>query len=673
MTGVSAEKARQRAEARRLRILAKSAERLDVVSGLAPKAGGAGGRGSADAPSLPTAPASAAAAVVAPGAGSDPAAAVPAPDEGVVEGREPASSPSSVAAAAVEDGATGGAPPPQPELERRPSPEGKGSRRMAAMRRRRYQARSKAREGGEDEGGSPAKEAEGKAEPVADATSKEEAAPAEPSAPPSSAAEKESATTAEDGAEREADGEKENRPVVAPAPSAPAEEEKKRDEEVDDAPKKYVGVARMRRRKVKEQKAQRLRDIRDAEVLGSAHRGGLSGSDLERELAAEVAAMDVTASMVRKGGLVVDESRASLSAALAAKRKRWLRKLIPPARLVPRLVALMLLFAAGLEMGSRPHRSSSSSASERGLQADEVGLIGHVESSLTRPWEYGMGGRVAHLVGAAPSSPPTALPTSFDGSNTCSWEEQAAGECTAEDPAKAANVGSKEDKKKKPKEDKKKKEKKKPRGATTHDDEFADVTGGAAPAPNVDPLLQVDLDAVLLNAALPAPIDYAARVAIGFHRTWTYYLWTLPSGLLRSLWTLPKEAFGGWTSNPPWILGLVLVGRILARVVVGDGRSMLSLDGDPSSSDGTQAGGGGKKDPDVLERVVDMAKNYVKGKFPRATMVLGTTMTLMKVDMYVVLCGMLVGLAGPPVYEDFAAWREGGGKVVEGGPGVGEL
>ena len=82
---------------------------------------------------------------------------------------------------------------------------------------------------------------------------------------------------------------------------------------------------------------------------------------------------------------------------------------MPPAKLLPRLVTLLLLLFAGLDLGMhRPGR-----------------LVRRVEPSLTRPWEHGAGGKVARMAGMMPSSSPTALPASFPG------DVAAAGECVA--------------------------------------------------------------------------------------------------------------------------------------------------------------------------------------------------------------------------------------------------
>ncbi|KAL9180967.1 hypothetical protein ACHAXT_009772 [Thalassiosira profunda] len=596
----AADRARQKAEARRLRILAKADERLDVVSGLAPKANKAAAAGDGAPPDSPRA----------------------------ADGRALAEM-QGAAAGASADGA------PAVAVAETTSAESKGARRMAAMRRRRY--KSKAKE----------EEADGAENEVAEKSAKPEP-------------ETETAAAAKEVAE-----------TLPVAVSEESEENETRDDDDDEPQKKYVGVARMRRKRLKEQKAQRLKDMAESE--------GLQSPSSERELAAERAAMDVTASMVRKGGLVVDDR-------IVVKSKRaWHRALVPPAKVVPRLVTLVLLFVAGLDLGTQPHRCASPLGDLGARELSGGGLrhlIHHAESFLTRPWEYGMGGRAAHLAGMAPSMPPTALPTAFDdGSMFCGAGDD---ECLASDVV-GDDAGGKKEKKQKAKkdaievqrtEDEVDASRARPKGVVGHDDasEFDDADDVAADnTSNIDPLFQVDLDALLANADLPFPVDLAAKLAIGVHRTWVYYLWTLPVQLLTTLFRAPKSVASGWLANPPWILGIALIMRFLAKVVAGDGKAAFHLDPDKKGN-GDDDGGGKKGNFDVLGKVVDTAKNYVTSTFPRTFLVLSTLMAVMKMDMYVVLCGMLVGLVGPLAREDYVEWIAGGGDSAKeaGGPPLGD-
>jgi hypothetical protein len=653
----AADRARKKAEARRSRILAKSADRLDVVNGLTP--GASIREKKHDAP---------------PGAPVDDndidAVDASTPREIVVDLLSSAVvvSPVVASAAAMAECAEAEAASSSPEspsaavavavAEAEAEAEARGARRMAAMRRRRYQSKGVGRpveEDGASGGGDGAGGGETAAASLEPALMADADAPT--TAPPVSKVEEE---VEEEGSRPSAanDG-----PENASAPTMADERTKEEEEEAEEfEQKKYMGVARMRRMRLKEQKERRLQEI---------------ANDGRTASAAEMATMGVTASMVRRGLVVeVDGASASASAGGGA-RKGWLGLVLPPAKLLPRLVTLLLLLFAGLDLGMhRPGR-----------------LVRRVEPSLTRPWEHGAGGKVARMAGMMmPSSSPTALPASYPG------DVAAAGECVAGEYGSAAKAGGvvcaptppgdesrgakrnplesllgRKDKSKGKVEERRvfaeddefgSSYRARPKGV---DSEFEDDDPGAAPPGVVDAIFRVDLDALLRNANLPAPIEYAAKFAIKFHRAWVRCLWTLPTSLVRRLFALPRKALGGWVANPPWMLGVALLVRFATHVLVGNGKSPFSLDSGKGGSDGGGGSGGGigglGGNMDILGKVADYAKNYAASTFPRTALVLGTLMKVMKVDMYVLLCGMLIGLAITPIEEDHSTGI--GGSVVE--------
>ena len=77
-------------------------------------------------------------------------------------------------------------------------------------------------------------------------------------------------------------------------------------------------------------------------------------------------------------------------------------------------------------------------------------LIHRIETSLTRPWEYGMGGRVAYMTGRATLAPPSAMPTYFDIDPTLKVAEMeegcivrgVAGECMPSSPIDGIDDGN---------------------------------------------------------------------------------------------------------------------------------------------------------------------------------------------------------------------------------------
>ena len=350
-----------------------------------------------------------------------------------------------------------------------------------------------------------------------------------------------------------------------------------------------------------------------------------------------------------------------------SRNKAWYSFIVPPMKVVPRLVTLLLLFFAGLDLGTQPHRDGSRIVvGDAILPSDGTGLgsaygdglIRHVKPSLTRPWECGVGGKVAYMAGMMPppSSPPTALPTLHRGENS-ETRECVAGEACESPPSSVRSNDATEDEGNVEgrsifalDDEFDSYRATRPRGVDVEFDDVDDDYRGGLPPGVVDPVFRVDLDTLLRNANLPGPINYAAKFAINFHRMWVRYLWTLPMSLLRYLFALPTRALGGWLANPPWMLGVALFVRFVTQVLVGNGMSPFSLN---SKKDDSESGGkGGSGGLDVLGKALDFVKNYAASTFPRTSLVLGTLMKVMKVDMYVLLCGMLIGLVLTPVMDD---------------------
>ena len=670
---LTAERARAKAEARRQRILSKAGQRLDVVSGLAPIETVVDYTTAAAQP-----------VAISPTNNNSNDFAVSGVDSSSPTG---ASTPGVGAAVAVSDAekeSTGGA----------------GSKRMSAMRRRRYQHKAqKAKEEERDaetatnnddvvaaEGGATAVHAnetvkeneevsnvpEEKITNVSGSNSKLDSEPTpaeaitEASSPPPKT--------------------KEVHPDT-PEPSSPAMDEKKESDESSSPsgePKKYMGVARMRRKMLKDQKAQRIKEL-DEKLVDTV------GVDA----AAEMAAMTITASMVREGSGVDASSNLSSIAVESVSKKRqknkWYLALFPPMHLVPRMVTMALLLMFGMDMGLEPYRRSlnTTTSSDDSASRSVMGvspLIGHLETSITKPWEYGMGGKVAYMVGMAPSAPPTAMPTSFlegfcafdiDGEECLAQQKNSDIDNSVKKPGIMKRMFSMEDEFDSSRASSMTADSTvtsgnaRPRGVSHDDSEFDDTSTNNQKEPNIDPLFQVDFDALLENAQLPLPLDWAARLAIGFHRAWVYYLWTLPLSTIKSVIHFPKNLLSGWMTNPPIVFFICLFVRLVNKILLGGGPKSFSLDsgGDNSVASGKSKGGGNKLD--VLGTVMDTAKNYVSDKFPRTILVLGTLKDVVKIDMYVVFCGMLVGLVLPqvghgPLLHGLSSFGFGGSVLGDG-------
>jgi hypothetical protein len=102
---------------------------------------------------------------------------------------------------------------------------------------------------------------------------------------------------------------------------------------------------------------------------------------------------------------------------------------------------------------------------------------------------------------------------------------------------------------------------------------------------------------------------------------------------------------------------------MIVRLLLGNASSLS----EEEDEDGV---GGKKKDNlDVLGKIKDTALNYATTSFPKTILVLKTLKEVVTIDMYVILCGLLVGLVAPLVKEDLGLGKSGGGHVL----GDGEL
>ncbi|KAL7453212.1 hypothetical protein ACHAWC_004886, partial [Mediolabrus comicus] len=535
----------------------------------------------------------------------------------------------------------------------------KGARRMAAMRRRRYQAKKKEEENDID------------ATAVAEGAGEEKKGADEEKIDDDNKTAEEEPTLIQDALEEKETNEKDNEEN-----DEEEEEEEEATGEGGETKKKYMGVARMRRKIIKEQKAQRIAEL---EAAVSSESGGDGGGSDAIDAAATMAAMGMTASMIRTGSSAAegDLSDVAIKTLQKKKKKSWWKLIFPPMSLVPRLVTLTLLFMAGLDVGLEPHRmmttntSSSSMLSETDNNdaASGVHLIYHVESSLTKPWEYGMGGKARHMMGMMETAPPTSLPTSFTRKEEFCIDSGK--ECDAKEGVSTSKEKEMEMKEKLLSGDDDEEEDNSllPKGvsASEFDDDEDDIRDGkdTFSPPVIDPIFRVDLDDLLQNSQLPAPINFCAKFAIGFHRMWVRYLWTIPTSVVTSVLYSPKTLIDSWMANPPIFLFISLLIRMIVRLLLGNASSLS----DEEDEDGGGSGGKKKDNLDVLGKIKDTALNYATTSFPKTILVLKTLKEVVTVDMYVILCGLLVGLVAPLVKEDLGIGKSGGGHVL----GDGEL
>jgi hypothetical protein len=157
----------------------------------------------------------------------------------------------------------------------------------------------------------------------------------------------------------------------------------------------------------------------------------------------------------------------------------------------------------------------------------------------------------------------------------------------------------------------------------TEEDEFCEEKPHAVQEENIDPLFGVDLDEL---TAGPGLYKTLARGAISLHRVNLAMFFYGP----RSVWKKLNQTFTTFLVVPP-LLGLIALAlrQVLGKIL---GAHLPELVVDEAQHH------------DIVSTVVTFVKNFLSGSFPRViSMYKGWV--LLRGDMYVVVCGLLVGMA----------------------------
>jgi hypothetical protein len=162
------------------------------------------------------------------------------------------------------------------------------------------------------------------------------------------------------------------------------------------------------------------------------------------------------------------------------------------------------------------------------------------------------------------------------------------------------------------------------RDLTEQSDEFDSVGSDDVDyAPNIDPLFRVDLDEVTRG---PGIVNQLGRGAVKIHRMILYVVWELPW----RLFALPAQLI----RYPPVLcLAALSIRQLIAKVVLGAALP------DAIEEDVRKT----KEMADILTMIKNTVKNTVSGAFPTAVTAYEVFQQL-RVDMYVVLFGVFVGL-----------------------------
>ena len=140
--------------------------------------------------------------------------------------------------------------------------------------------------------------------------------------------------------------------------------------------------------------------------------------------------------------------------------------------------------------------------------------------------------------------------------------------------------------------------------------------------PNIDPVFRVDFDKLTEGGGL---FNTIAKGAISIHRLILNIFYFLPLSILQTIATIPRQLL----VTPPILCIISLIIRQTAKLVFG------KLP-DPASD---------KKDSkDVLAMMKQGVINFLAGMFPTAVN-LYDVWSHLRSDMYVILCGVFVGLA----------------------------
>jgi hypothetical protein len=161
------------------------------------------------------------------------------------------------------------------------------------------------------------------------------------------------------------------------------------------------------------------------------------------------------------------------------------------------------------------------------------------------------------------------------------------------------------------------------------DDEFGslDSPDDDVYVPNIDPLFQLDLDKFTRGDSL---MMVGARMAVAMHRINLYILYYLPLSIARTVFSIPIKLM----RNPPVLCIFALLVRQFAKRVLG-----ATLPDDAGQQAATS---GGSKD--VFGMIKHGIMTFLSKSFPTLVEIYDA-FTHLRSDMFVMLCGIFVGLA----------------------------
>jgi hypothetical protein len=157
------------------------------------------------------------------------------------------------------------------------------------------------------------------------------------------------------------------------------------------------------------------------------------------------------------------------------------------------------------------------------------------------------------------------------------------------------------------------------------EDEFAKLPLDDAHIPNIDPLFGLDLDQITRGDSI---LNYFARAAIFVHRSILQVVYYMPRNIVSRFATGVTNLL---TIPPLLALVALLIRQLVGKVILGAHLPSLKP---PDESEGK----------DVLSMVKNFVKGFALRAFPKVFTIYDAWSHL-RTDMYVVLCGLIVGLA----------------------------
>lgn len=148
--------------------------------------------------------------------------------------------------------------------------------------------------------------------------------------------------------------------------------------------------------------------------------------------------------------------------------------------------------------------------------------------------------------------------------------------------------------------------------------------------PDIDPLFRVDLDELTNGRGF---LDKTAKGAIAVHRLLLWMFYYGPISIVTLIFSIPSALI---RTPPSLFISAIILRQVLGKIILGACIPDSSGEGDSD----------GKKQNNI--EILSMAKNFIKNFFATTFPSLVTMYDVyvhLKADMYVIICGVFLGMA----------------------------